>query len=238
MRSIVALLLIAGAGFGQEFEAVSIRPNASGTFDSHSRSDQGLLTGTNLTLRSLILTAYAVKDYQVEGPDWLGSARFDISARFPPDLPHDREQYAAAMGTMMRKMLEDRFKLAIHREQKMFPVYGLFVEKSGIKFKQVPEGPSHSNSHNNHYEGGAVSMARFAEFLSGRSDMPMLDMTGLKGFYDLTLDWFPEAKPGEIPAGPALPEALEEQLGLKLENRKAPVEVVVVDHAEKTPSEN
>lgn len=227
-----------GAALGQEFEAVSVKPNKSGAADSHSRSDQGLLTGTNLSLRSLILTAYGVKDYQVEGPDWLGSARFDISAKFPEALPRDREKYSAAVSTMMRKMLEGRFQLMVHHEQKMFTVYGLIAGR--IKFKEVQEGPSRSDSDNHHYEGVAITMARFAEFLSRRTDLPVLDMTGLKGFYNLTLDWAPEPKPGEDPglAGASLRDAVQEQLGLKLETRKAPVDVVVVDHAEPVPTDN
>jgi uncharacterized protein (TIGR03435 family) len=142
------------------------------------------------------------------------------------------------MGSMMRKMLEDRFKLAVHRDRKTLSVYGLMVEKNGIKFKEVPQGPSRSNSHDNYYEGSGIAMDRFAEYLSRNMDMPVLDMTGLKGVYDVTLQWYPEPKAGETPQGPALREALQEQLGLKLENRKAPIEIVVVDHAEKTPTED
>ncbi len=241
MRSIllcISAALLASAASGQEFEAVSVRPNKSGSYDSYGRSDQGLLKDTNVTLRSLIVTAYAIKDYQLEGPDWLATKRFDVSAKFPEALPKDREKYNAAMGTMMSKMLEDRFKLAVHRGQKTFSVYGLIVEKAGIKFKEVPQGPSRSDSHNTQYEGRAISMSRFSEYLSRQMDRPVLDMTDLKGFYDLNLQWFPEPKPGETPQGPALREALREQLGLKLENRKAQIDMVVVDHVEKKASED
>ncbi len=89
-------------------------------------------------------------------------------------------------------------------------------------------------------------MSRFAEFLARRMDLPVLDMTGLTGVYDLTLDWVPETRQSsdskavasDSPSGPALPEAVQEQLGLKLETRKAPLQIVVVDHAEKVPTEN
>jgi uncharacterized protein (TIGR03435 family) len=241
MRNLLLCVLVAamgGALLGQEFEAVSVRPNNSGRFDSHSHSDQGLLTATNLTLRSLISTAFGIADYQLEGPDWLATERFDISAKFPEALPKDRDKYNAAMSTMMRKMLEDRFKLAAHREKKTLSVYGLTVAKTGVKFKEAPQGHSRSNSHDNYYEGSGIGMDQFAEYLSRHMDMPVLDMTGLKGAYEMTLQWFPDPKTGETPQGPALREALQEQLGLKLENRKAPIEIVVVDHADKTPSEN
>lgn len=239
---IFATLCLCSAGawvaFAQEFEAVSIRPSSSATFDSDSQTSAGALTGSNLTLRSLILDAYRVKDYQVDGPGWLASERFDISAKFGRPLPADREQALEAYASMMRHMLEDRFKLAIHREQRTFTVYGLIAAKGGVKFKQVPDGPGRSDSRNGHYEGVAVTMPRFAEFLSRRSDLPVVDMTGLTKSYTLTLDFFPDPKPGEEAAGPTLREALENQLGLRLEVRKAPIEVIVVDHVERVPTAN
>lgn len=233
---------------GQEFEVVSVKPNKSLDNGSHLHSDQGRLTAENVSLRSMIVTAYGMKDFQVEGPDWLSSARFDIAAKFPEALPNDREKYNAGLRAMMQKMLEERFKLGVRRDRKTFPVYGLTVGKSGIKFQEVPEGGSHSQSHNNHYEGTCVTMATFAEFLARRMDLPVLDMTGLKGFYNLTLDWVPEPRQSgdnkgdapviaDGPSGPTLPDAIQ-RLGLKLESRKAPIEILVVEHAERMPTEN
>jgi uncharacterized protein (TIGR03435 family) len=253
MRTIFLCLLtssVALTASAQEFEVVSVKPNKTADNSSHSHSDQGRLTATNLSLRQMIVMAYGIKDYQVEGPAWIGTEHFDVAAKFPEALPKDPEKYNAAFTAMMQKMLLDRFKLAVHHDQKTFAVYGLVVTKSGIKFKEAPAGDGHSsNSKNTHYTGKAVSMETFAAFLSRRQDLPVLDMTGLKGFYDLTLDWFPEPKPSEDkpsedkpaqdkPAGPTLPDALQNQLGLKLENRKAPIEIVIVDHAEKLPTEN
>ncbi len=234
----------------QEFEVVSVRPNHSLSGDSGVDTDQGMLKATNVSLRSLIMGAYGVKNYQVEGPDWLGSEHFDIAAKFPEALPNDRDKYHAALGAMMRNMLLDRFKLRLHSEQKTFSVFGLVVGKSGIKFKEVPDSGSHSlNSNKTHYIGTCVSMDAFAEFLSRQkdlpSDLPVLNMTGLKGFYNLKLDWIPENRESADPpatgdpvSGPTLRLALEEQLGLKLESRKASIEILIVDHAEKTPSDN
>jgi uncharacterized protein (TIGR03435 family) len=246
---VLTLTAFASAISGQEFEVVSVKPNKSGSGSSSSNSDQGRLTAINLSLRQLIVMAYSLKDYQVQGPDWLGSEHFDIAAKFPEALPKDREKYNRALSAMMQQMLTERFKLAIHREQKTFSVYGLVVGKNGIKFKEAPPGDSHnSSSNNNHYTGKAVSMETLAEVLSRREDLPVVDMTGLKGFYDLTLDWVPEPKqsldgkgeaaPADAPTGPVLPVALQEQLGLRLESRRAPIEILVVDHAEKLPSEN
>jgi uncharacterized protein (TIGR03435 family) len=253
MRTAFVCLLTAAcalAALGQEFEVVSVKPNNSGSNSSHSSSDAGRLTASNVSLRSLIVQAYRMKDYQVEGPDWLRSQHFDIAAKFDEALPKDREKYNAGLAAMMQKMLSERFKLAVHRDQKTFSVYGLVVGKNGIKFQEVPDGDSHrSNSNNNHYEGTCVNMAAFAEFLSRRVDFPVLDMTGLKGFYNLKLDWVPEPRQsGELKgditpvadssSGPALSEAIQAQLGLKFEMRKAPIEILIVDHAEKVPTEN
>lgn len=207
-----------------------------------------MLTSTNVSLRSMIVDAYGMKDFQVQGPDWLSSERFDVAAKFPEALPNDREKYRVALRAMMQKMLVDRFKLVVRRDQKTLSVYGLVVGKRGIKFKEVPDTGSHSRSNNTHF-AGTVPMATLAEFLSRRMDMPVLDMTGLKGSYDLTLDWFPEPQQsregkGDVPlvadspSGTTLPEAVQEQLGLKLELRKAPIEILIVDHAERVPTEN
>jgi uncharacterized protein (TIGR03435 family) len=85
-------------------------------------------------------------------------------------------------------------------------------------------------------------MARLAEFLSRRMELPVIDMTGLKATYSVTLDWVPESKDKanepNTPVGLTLPDALQEQLGLKLENRKTPLDILVVDHAERVPTEN
>lgn len=243
MRAIFLSVLTASCAclaLGQEFEVVSVKPNKSASNGSNTHSDRGRMTATNVSLKSLIMRAYALKDYQVEGPDWLTSERFDVVAKFPEALPDDREKYSAALTAMMQKMLEDRFKLAVHRTQRVFPVYGLIVGKNGVKFKEVPDINSHSsNSNNTHYTGTCVSMAAFADFLGRRLEMPVLDMTGLNGFYDLTLDWVEDGSPpADQQKFPELPIALQEQLGLKLESRKAPLEVVIVDHIERVPTEN
>ena len=245
MRGMLLFAVVACLATGQEFEAVSVKPNKSGINGSHMRSDRGLLTAENLTLRSLIVTAYGIKDYQLEGPDWLRAERYDVAARLPHELPEDRKQYRAAFGVMMQKMLADRFKLAVHRSEKTMPVYGLVVGKKGMKAEGLTCDCCNSNSNNTHYWSTCTTMDGFAEFLSGRVDLPVLDMTGLKATYKITLDWVPESRQSgdgkaaaDPPPGPTLTEALQDQLGLKLEPRKAPIEIIVVDHAEKAPTEN
>src|SRR5437879_4270194 len=113
---------MACAALGQEFEVVAVKPNPSGSGDSSTHGDRGRLTATNVSLKKLIVRAYEVKESQVEGPEWLNSTRFDISAKLPDSLPENRELYGAWMATMIRKMLEDRFKLSVHRVQKTLTI--------------------------------------------------------------------------------------------------------------------
>jgi uncharacterized protein (TIGR03435 family) len=232
------------ACFGQEFEVVSIRPNNSMSGHSSSHSDKERLTAINVSLRNLIVQAYGVKDYQIAGPDWLKSEHFDVAAKFPEPLPEDPDKYAAAMQSMMQKMLADRFKFAAHRDQRMLTVYALAVGKKGIRFQAVPKGRSSSNSNNTRYTGTSISMDRFASFLSTRLDLPVIDKTGLQGYYDLKLDWIPErdmqskGDVREAPAGQVIQDAIQDQLGLRLERRTARIGILIVDHAEKIPTEN
>lgn len=246
MRSVFLLAAFVLIALCQEFEVVSIRPSKRESNGSLSNSDPLQFTAKNNTLKRLIMRAYGVNEYQVTGADWINNERFDVAAKYPEALPKDPHQAALKLQAMLQKMLQDRFKLAIHHEQKTFPVYGLNVAKSGIKFKPALNCDSHNwKSDKAHYQATCISMDTFAAFLAGRPDLPenlpVLDMTGLKGFYDLKLEWTPESLYGPAetdPSGPTLRSALQEQLGLKLETRKAPVDLIVVDHAEKLPTEN
>jgi uncharacterized protein (TIGR03435 family) len=225
-----------------EFEAASIKPNKSGSGNSSSHTTQGQLVATNLSLRDYIRWAFEVRDYQISGPDWLGSERFDIVAKFPP---HNAKNEA---GPLLQRLLAERFKLAVHRETREFPVYALLPGKSGPKPKAVEDTGSHNtNSTRGHLTGQQISMMRLAEFLSRQMERPVVDLTKLPGVYDLTLDWVPDealkpgadSKPaGDAPPGPDLLTALQQQLGLKLQPQKAPLELIVVDHADRVPVEN
>ena len=224
-----------------------MKPNLSMSGDSRSNTNQGRFTGTNVSLRSLITRAYGIRDYQLEAPDWTRSAHFDIAAKIPDTSPQEGSDFRTMFQTMLQHMLEDRFKVAVHREMKSFSVYELVVARSGIKFKEVPDnGSHHMNSNNSHLTATGTSMGALAEFLSQSADRPVLDRTELRGVYDVQLDWAPEsdaAAGGKIDDAavsslPPLPAALEHQLGLKLAPAKAPIQVFIVDHAEKAPTEN
>ena len=191
-------------------------------------------------LEGLIMEAYRVDSYQISrGPAWLASDRFDINAK----APGDRTLTADRKREMLRALLEDRFQLKVHRETREQPVYSLVVAKGGPKLKASSEDARPGMTLES--KGQAVEilfskwdMARLAGQISGNEGRKVVDKTGLSGEYDITLSYADDRRAaGGQQDGPSLFTALQEQLGLKLESQKGPVEVLVIDHAEK-PSEN
>jgi uncharacterized protein (TIGR03435 family) len=238
-------LLAAGAVFAQPrdtrpaYEAASVKINTSGSGHSSSDGSKGQVVMTNQTLKRLIERAYNVKPLQVTGPGWMEDVPFDIAAKYPPDTRNEDRL------VMLRTLLEDRFKLAVHRESKDMPGYALVVAKSGFKLKPVePSGGSDTSS-----DGGRVrtltakktSMAQLADLVARNLGDFVVDKTGLGGVYDFELRWAnddqnPDAT--DIDGVPSLFSALQEALGLRLQAQKVPVEIVVVDHVERVPIEN
>jgi uncharacterized protein (TIGR03435 family) len=224
-----------------EFEVASIKPaplQPIGRTSVHMSSDRstGNLTYSNVSLRDLIGQAYKLQSYQISGPEWLNDVRFDIAAKFEPGS--SSEQFEQ----MHQSLLDDRFHLKFHRETKELPIYALTIAKGGSKLKPSDtSGQSSSNSNGNrvHLEA-KVTLTKFAEYLSQRTDRPVLNQTGLDGSYEITLDYARDegldAK-GDATV-PSLFTAIQEQLGLKLEGAKGPIESLVVDSADRTPTEN
>ena len=209
-------------------------------------SGQGYIA-TNVPVKVMILLMYHLTDRQVSGgPGWLDNDLYDVEAK--ADGPHTVDE----LHVMFQNLLVDRFKLQFHKATRMLPAYELVVDKSGPKLREnkspehfdIPVRPTGFGK----LEATHCSMSYFAWILSQRLDRPVLDQTGLGQFYDFKLEWAPEPPPGMsagggadagLPpaSGPDLFTALREQLGLKLESHKGPVEVMVIDHIEK-PSEN
>jgi uncharacterized protein (TIGR03435 family) len=218
-------------------------PNARG---SSSNSDRRFVTIKNWTLKRLVRRAFGVEDYQVTGgPNWLDTYHFNISAKVDEAEPELKgKEGQERVQAMLESLLDERFEFQFHRETKTLPVYNLVAAKSGFKLTAVKDtGGSSSNSNNGKLTAQGISMAALAVFLSGEMERPVLDATGISGVFDFKLEWSrqqdgaakaPDAN--EI-AGPSIFTALQEQLGLKLESTKGPVEIIVVDHAEK-PTEN
>jgi uncharacterized protein (TIGR03435 family) len=329
--TLASLFFATGAAFAQSapkpsFEVASVKPAAP--LDMQKLAQQLMAGGempkigphvdgaqaeyTYMALRELIVTAYKVKPYQITGPDWLASERFDIKAKMPSGSTKDDAPL------MLQSLLEDRFKLSVRRETKEHPVLALVVGKGGPKMKEseaakpidenAPLGPGESkmegpdgpirmkvdmkaggavvdmgakgkytysvdrNTMMFHIAATQVTMSGFADMLTQMSQMGgtagrnIIDETGLKGSYDVGIDFsiadlmaMARAAGMDVPAGaPGTPGAnaagggaeaatpgggtsitdAVQALGLKLESKKAPVEQLIVDHIEKTPTEN
>ncbi|HEY3839585.1 MAG TPA: TIGR03435 family protein [Bryobacteraceae bacterium] len=220
------------------FEVAAIKPNSSG--DRHSGTDgwQGRIVFTNLTLQALIAQAYRVSPFQVTGPDWLATERFDIEAKYPEKAkPGDRQQ-------MLRSLLEDRFKLAAHHESKELPGYALIVAKTGFKLTRSEGGDNdtqHSGGRIQRLTAKSTTIASLAILLSRYIGQPVVDKTGISGAYDFELSWSRDEQatdPDTQDAVPSIFTALQETLGLRLRAQKVAAEIVVVDHAERRPTEN
>ena len=229
-------------GAPPSFEVASVKraPTPVGGYNSSMKLDPGRITCTNVSLKKLIMNSYDLKDYQISGPDWLESELYNIVATMP------RETTGDDAIRMVQSLLTERFKLTMHHETRELPVYALVVGKTGPKLKEVEFGPGNTSARPGKLSARKTALVNLANFLSRQMERPVLDMTGLKGFYDFELEWTPDegAKPPEVGApadsaiGPSLAMALQQQLGLRLETRKAPVDVVIVDRAERVPTEN
>ncbi|MGD0666486.1 MAG: TIGR03435 family protein [Bryobacteraceae bacterium] len=308
------------------FEVASVKPAAPPTPDrmmimmrgGPGTDDPGRATLSNVTQRLLLAKAYGVQDYQISGPPWLDTERYEIAVKVPKGAT--KEQFMV----MLQNLLADRFKLTLHHETKELPLYALVVAKNGPKLKEsapppAPDGTAPKDGAGAGYggppagagfgpppgpppgeggmprpqmgkdgfpglppgagRGGVIMMmmpgrarmigngqpiSKLADALARQLGRPVTDKTGLTGTYDFTLDFDPEGSMGgrggmmmRMPGGPppggggdgpaanppeseaaGLFTALQEQLGLKLEQKKGPLDMLVVDHSEKTPVEN
>ena len=258
------------------FEVASVkaaRPMPLGQVQIGMNVDGSVLQYSNVSLKECIRAAYRVKDFQVEGPDWLGSSRFDIVAKLPEGSSKGQ------VPQMLQALLAERFKLALHRDLREHAVYAMVVAKGGAKLKPaeiVPAGDpapgpnagrdetsrgtidTTTDASGMHFKASAVPLAALADLVSHLCARPVVDRTGIEGLYDFDLAISPETlrdlsagdattmrqgggEPARIdaraePAGSVF-EALQ-RYGLKLEPRKAPMEVLTVDHIEKEPTAN
>jgi uncharacterized protein (TIGR03435 family) len=237
------------------FEVASVKPGqplpGDKIYINLGSLSHGTLTLTNASLADCLRYAFGLtSNDQLSGPDWIKSklVRFDIVAKAPEDTPLDR------IRLMLQTLLTERFLLALHREQKELSYVALVIGKKGPKLQEaIPDSDASGNQFligrivSNH-----LSMNTLATLFSRFTGQTVVDMTGLTGSYDLKLQWTPENKPASTAPGrgagagasmdgepgPSLFAAVEQQLGLKLEVRKGPMEIVVIDHAERVPVQN
>jgi uncharacterized protein (TIGR03435 family) len=218
-----------------EFEVVSIKPAAAAVPAKTVQVTEGEYRGRNLSLFELITSGWQLNQYQlIAGLKWIREVGWDVDAKFPAGVNSTR------LAQMMQVMLADRFQLAVHRETRNLPIYLLTVVKGGPKLHDAKNtvgmsvGPGLIRY-------GSVTMAGLAGQLSGYLGRNVIDRTGLTGGYAIDLSFAP-VNPALAPAhsvdsAPSIFQALPEQAGLKLVSTKGPVDVLVIDRAEKpTPN--
>ena len=242
------------AGQSLRFEVASIKPHMRATgapiVPQTLRVEPTRLSYTNASLMACIQAAYGIPgegrpDYRlVGGPDWLATERFDIEAKF------ERAVSKEQMMLMMQVLLAERFKLNVHRETKELRAYTLTIGKNGPKVASAqPDERETLLQRRKDDPAGAGqelvvhknSIARFTEYLSRQFEQPVVDKTGLQGDFSFTLHWVPDVNPPVSRLdvfGPAGIQAIEDQLGLKMEATRIPIEVLVIDHVERIPTEN
>jgi uncharacterized protein (TIGR03435 family) len=224
------------------FEVASIRENPGPWHVMHGYSS----SGPRLTLEAwapadLIMEAYDLKRYQVASAPPVTDFYYDVAAKAEGDGTPTK----AGIRLMLQTLLANRFNLKFHRETRELPVYAMVIGKSGVKFKESPpEKPFKSyggvNGRNQYMEISQATMEMLADRLgSDGIDRPVIDKTGLTGKYEIRLEATPEFRINNNPQPDDLRifDAIQQQLGLKLEPQKAGIEVLVVDHMDK-PSAN
>jgi uncharacterized protein (TIGR03435 family) len=252
MIRVAGLMLMAGLAYAQappSFEVASIKSSNSADRRPMYHVSGGRFAAANVTVKSLIETAYGIKDFQISGgPGWMGSDLFDINAE--AESPVHMDQFA----TMLQSLLAERFHLIVRRETRQMPVYALVVAKTGPKVKGADQSaPPVFKIRRGLLVAPKASTAELAFQLSNFLGQSVLDKTQLTGKYNLRLEWVPDENqvamfsamgvpegngaPAADWPGPSLFTAIEEQLGLKLESQKGPVEILTVERIEK-PSEN
>lgn len=218
-----------------EFEAATVRPaQAPGgaSYFTGIQFDAAQVRMTGMSLADLILYAYGVKAFQVSGPAWMGSQFYDIAAGMPAGAKPEQ------VPAMLQKLLARRFQLKVHRESKALPAYALAVAGGGMKIHASGASqPAVTSISAGHMEAHGASLSALAASLSESLGRPVADDTGVSGLFDFTLDWALEAEHNTADI-PSIRAALRDNLGLKLEPRKLPVEMLIVDHVDKKPSEN
>jgi uncharacterized protein (TIGR03435 family) len=283
LATICAGSLLAQAPAKPQFEVASVRPSQpTGTerVDIGVHVDGAQVRIVTLPMRDYIARAYRMKLYQVTGPDWLTSERYDVNAKLPAGSTPDQ------IPEMLQSLLEERFQIKLHREKKELPVYALTIGKPPLKIQEsapdpaapaAPKGTSNVTAsgsaagvsvdlgngsyytfNNGKFEVKKVSMEMLARQLERYVDRPIIDMTDLKRTYDLsfavtTEDYQTMLIHAAVNAGMMLPpQVLQlldnssiaslmdglQQLGLKMDARKAPLDVLVIDQLSKTPTEN
>jgi uncharacterized protein (TIGR03435 family) len=285
---IIAPIVFFCGFFAQTFEVASVKPSAPPEGGGRrmirigggpGTSDPGRITYTGVPLMFILSGAYDVKNFQINGPSWLDSERFDITATVAPGTTKEQA------GVMMQNLLAERFHLTVHREKKEMQGYELTVAKGGAKLKEsAPDadeppapasGPPKRDANGRPILAGpglliniemtpkgpmalmaskAQPLSQLVQMLGNQLKMPVVDKTGLTGKYDFHVEFSPDLAGMGVPppsgggsvagpltgdeSGPDMMTAIRQQLGLRLDAKKMPVEMIVIEHVDKVPTEN
>ncbi len=268
-RNVFVLCLTFGIALAQipekpAFEVATVKPsdpNPTSPLWVGMDADAGRVRYSNITLKDCIRAAYRVRDFQIEGPDWISRDRFEIIAKLPAGAGRDQ------IPEMMQALLAERFKLELLRGSKDQSVYALTIGKKGASLKPADMGKSRGSATAVGPDGRprpaivfavkpegvqliapAATLPVFVEVMSRFTGRPVVDMTGLSDPYDITLTFAPEVlhnlPQGALPEAPpgAAPEPAKsvfdavQEVGLKLERKRAPLELLTVVRAEQHPS--
>jgi uncharacterized protein (TIGR03435 family) len=237
------------------FEVSTVKVNRSGVSGSHSSFRNGLFTATNVSLKNVMeYSAFGILEARIAGgPKWLESERFDIEAKLDAQAAGqleklDREQRGAETHLLFQQLLANRFGLAFHWETREMPVYALVVARKGPLLQEAKpnEGTGTSSSWGELTATGVTMddlVRALTQELSPELGRVVINRTGIQGRYDLALRWTPQndvskADNGaEADGAASIFTAIQEQLGLKLESARCPVQVLVIDSLE-MPEEN
>ncbi|HWG16339.1 MAG TPA: TIGR03435 family protein [Acidobacteriaceae bacterium] len=222
-----------------DWDAVTVKPSDSDDTDSGFQVHGRQIVMERESVESMVGFGYGIHAKQIAGaPDWAGTERWNIEGVPNVQGQPNMQQYE----TLVRKILAERFRLKVHTETRELPVYALRVAKDGPKIAKTAGDPNGKLDMHDRINGGQRriqvtngSIADIALVLKFYTDRPLVDQTGLKGRYDFQLAWtFDEMRaPTDGSAAPSLFTAIQEDMGLKLEPVKAPVDVLVIDKVER-----
>jgi bla regulator protein blaR1 len=253
----------APAGAVPAFEVASIKPSGPDVSSQMMMFTPDGISIKGFPLQLILREAFHVEnDHIVGAPEWVKTTHFDIDAKVAAeDAPKLKDLKFEQRGGMLVQLLEERFKLKYHHETREMQIYSLVVAKGGSRLKPTVPDPASPGAKKGsrmtlgspgNLEAQGTGMPVLAHMLSRELGRTVVDKTGLTGDYDYSLKWKPDDAPpasagapggsgqeeeSASAAGPTLFTALEEQLGLKLESGKGPVDVIVIDHVE-MPSAN
>ncbi len=241
------------AGPLPEWDVASIKPHSAEDQNSSWMITADGLSLINLSLKNMICNAWDLKLYQVSGLNgWMENNKFDLTAKVSSDdIAIYKKLGTVQRRVMLQKLLRERFQLEAHMETKTLPLYNLVVDKSGSKLKPSTaiDPPSdeerktnpdkykkgNTSTSSGRYEGTGVTVMSLASQLAYVMEKPVHDLTGLTGIYDINLHFRSEDTPAgsESSDAPSIFSALQEQLGLKVLSSKGPVDLLVVEAAQK-----